>query len=129
MVAARKLYPGATLVFSGGAQAPVRGFLAVHDVGLTRLKDVDLAKVTRLVVVDTQEPDRVGPFKDLCSKPGISLHIYDHHVESDAGTELKADLVVVEAVGATTTLLIEQLKERDLQPTSFEATVLALGLY
>jgi len=129
MVAARKLYPGATLVFSGGAQEPVRSFLAVHDVGLVRLKDVDLAKVTRLILVDTQELDRVGPFKELCSKPGVSLHIYDHHVESGAGTALKADRVVIEAVGATTTLLVEQLKQRDLLPTSFEATVLALGLY
>ena len=46
MVAARKLYPGAVLVFPGGAQETVRRFLAVHDLGLTRLKDLDLQQVT-----------------------------------------------------------------------------------
>jgi tRNA nucleotidyltransferase (CCA-adding enzyme) len=48
MVAASKLSPGAVLVFPGGAQETVRRFLAVHDLGLTRLKDLDLQQVTRL---------------------------------------------------------------------------------
>ncbi|HEX9742859.1 MAG TPA: hypothetical protein VGA17_08725, partial [Nitrospiraceae bacterium] len=58
MVAARKLYPGATLALPGGAQETVRSFLAVHDLGIARLKELDLDKVTRLVLVDTQEPGR-----------------------------------------------------------------------
>ena len=35
----------------------------------------------------------------------------------------------VQAVGATTTLLVERLKDRCIAITSFEATILALGLY
>jgi len=41
MVAASKLYPGAVLVFPGRAQDAVRRFLAVHDLGLTRLRDLE----------------------------------------------------------------------------------------
>lgn len=133
MVAARKLYPGATLVFSGGAQEPVRNFLALHDLGIARLKDLDLAQVTRLILVDIQEPERLGHLKDLCFKPSVSIHVYDHHPDADQSggdlPQLRADLRVVESVGATTTILIERLLAQGHAFTAFEATVLALGLY
>ncbi len=136
MVAARKLYPGAALVLPGGAQEAVRSFLARHDLGVTRLKDLDLAQVTRLILVDTQDPERIGPLKDLCAKSEVEVHCYDHHEAradeaSDAGQACPArvGLRVVEPVGATTTLMIEQLQARHLPLTAFEATVLALGLY
>ncbi len=133
MVAARKLYPGATLALPGGAQETVRSFLAVHDLGIARLKEVDLEKVTRLVLVDTQEPERLGPFKDLCAKPGMSIHVYDHHPDSEgtgeAGSPLRTDRRTVEPVGATVTILVEQLRHQKISLTSFEATVLAIGLY
>jgi tRNA nucleotidyltransferase (CCA-adding enzyme) len=132
IVAARKLYPGAVLVFPGGAQESVRGFLAVHDLGLTRLKDLDLQEVTRLILVDTQEPERLGPLQTLCAQPGVAIHIFDHHPEPAGETgqgRCQAELKVVAAVGATTTVLIEQLRQRGMALSPFEATVMALGLY
>ena len=133
MVAARKLYPGALLAFPGGAQEPVRSFLAVHDLGLAKLKEIDLAGITRLVLVDTQEPERIGPFKDLCGRSDVLVHVYDHHPNSDShsteGFPLNAERRLVEPVGATTTILVEQLREAGLTLTAFEATVMALGLY
>lgn len=133
MVAARKLYPGAVLVFPGGTQDHVRSFLAMHDLGIVRLKDLDLGQVTRLILVDTQEPDRIGPLKDLCANPQVTVHAYDHHPggkqESGGEAPLRAALRVVEPVGATTTILIERLRQEGVALTPFEATVLALGLY
>ena len=103
MVAARKLYPGSILAFPGGAQEDVRNFLAVHDLGLARLKEIDLSKVTTLVVVDTQEPERVGPFKELYAKPDVAIHVYDHHVEQMEDAPLAfpkpPERYVVEPVG------------------------------
>jgi tRNA nucleotidyltransferase (CCA-adding enzyme) len=132
MVAARKLYPGAVLVFPGGAQDTVRRFLAVHDLGLTRLKDLDLQQVTRLILVDTQEPERLGPLQALCMNPAVALHIFDHHPEAamEAGQEAyHAELQIVEPVGATATVLIERVLQQGLAFSPLEATVLALGLY
>lgn len=134
MVAARKLYPEARLVLPGGAQESVRSFLAVHDLGIVRLKDLDLNQVTRLIVVDTQDPDRLGPLKDLCEAPGVTVHVYDHHPSGEStdgkpGACLQPALRHVEPVGSTTTVLIELLMERRTPLTPFEATVLALGLY
>ncbi|MBI5776289.1 MAG: CBS domain-containing protein [Nitrospirae bacterium] len=133
MVAARKLYPGATLVLPGGAQEAVRSFLAVHDLGIAKLKELDLDKVTRLVLVDTQEPERIGPLKDLCAKPGVSIHVYDHHPDSGmdgaAASALRTELRTVEPVGATATILVERLRDQHIPLTPFEATALAIGLY
>ena len=132
MVAARKLYPGAVLVFPGGAQETVRNFLALHDLGLTRLKDLQCEEVTRLILVDTQEPERLGPLQPLCTNPAVAIHIFDHHPEAagDAsqGT-CQAELKVVEPVGATTTVLIERVLQQGLPFSPLEATTLALGLY
>ncbi|MEK6694617.1 MAG: polya polymerase, partial [Nitrospirota bacterium] len=83
MVAARKLYPDALLVFPGGSQETVRSFLAIHDLGMTRLKDLDLEQVTRLILVDTQEPERVGVLKSLFGRPQVQIHVYDHHPDPD----------------------------------------------
>src|SRR4026207_416979 len=112
MVAASKLYPGAVLVFPGGAQETVRRFLAVHDLGLTRLKDLDLRQVTRIIIVDTQEPERLGPLQSVCMNPAVALHIFDHHPETAEETDhgaAHAEFKVVEAVGATTTVLVEHV--------------------
>ena len=132
MVAARKLYPGAVLVFPGGAEETVRRFLAVSDLGLTRLKDLQCAQVTRLIVVDTQEPERLGPLQTLCTNPAVILHIFDHHPEAAQDTARgvgHAELKVVAPVGATTTVLIERVVQQGLAFSPLEATALALGLY
>ncbi len=133
MVAARKLYPGATLVFPGGAQESVRSFLAVHNLGLARLKDIKMEEVRRLILVDTQDPDRIGPLKEIWTRPEVLLHVYDHHMEegeSAAGEGFsRVAQRIVEPVGATTTVLIERLRDKGVPLTSLEATVLALGLY
>ena len=118
MVAARKLYPGAVLVFPGGAQEAVRNFLAAHEVNISRLKDVALEQVRRLILVDVEEPDRLGPLKVLSSRADVEVHIYDHHGTSESDGAQRPPLWPlvtqreVQAVGATTTLLVERLKER-----------------
>jgi hypothetical protein len=122
MVAARKLYPGAALVLPGGAQDTVRRFLAVHDQGLTRLKDLPYAEVTRLIFVDTQEPERLGPLQSLRTNPAVALHIFDHHPAPAGGTSqtlCRAERAVV----------IERVLQQGLAFSPLEATTLTLGLY
>ena len=132
MVAARKLYPGALLVFPGGTQESVRKFLADHDLGICRLKDVALEHVHRLILVDVQEPERIGPLKVLSSRKDLDVHIFDHHGNGE-GVETSAWASKtqrhIEPVGATATLLIERLQSQQVVLTAAEATVLAMGLY
>jgi tRNA nucleotidyltransferase (CCA-adding enzyme) len=129
LVAARKLYPGARLVLPAGAQEAVRHFLSIHDLDLTKLKDVDLSQITRLILVDTQEPSRIGTLAACLENPAVEVVVFDHHLEPDSVCAGRSKQSVVDSVGATTTLLIEQLQRRHLAVTPFEATVMALGLY
>lgn len=135
MVAARKLYPGAVLVLPGGAQESVRGFLATHHLDISRLKDVALERVRRLILVDVQEPERLGPLKTLSSRADVEVHVFDHHGaddEPEPQTRPQWPHLAerhIEPVGATTTLLVERLKAQQIILTAAEATVLALGLY
>ncbi|MBX3350584.1 MAG: CBS domain-containing protein [Nitrospira sp.] len=129
MVAARKLYPGAKLVLPAGAQEAVRNFLSVHDLDLSKLKELDLPQITRLILVDTQEPSRIGTLTACLENPAVEVVVFDHHLESDSVCAGPSKQSVVDSVGATTTLLIEQLQHRHIPVTPFEATVMALGLY
>ncbi|MDT7044047.1 CBS domain-containing protein [Candidatus Nitronereus thalassa] len=133
MVAARKLFPGAILAFPSGAQEHVRRFLAVHDVGLMKLKDVNLDEIQRLILVDVQEPERIGRFQELFHNPKVPVHIFDHHPEpiEDVTPSLSNSRFhrVVDSVGASVTILLEQLQAQQITLTPFEATVLAIGLY
>lgn len=133
MVAARKLYPNAKLAFPSGAQEHVRRFLADHDLGITKLKDVKLSHIHRLILVDVQEPERIGRFQELFHNPNIEVHIYDHHpglINEEPPQESPFRIHRhIDSVGASITILIEQLKSRDISLTPFEATVLAIGLY
>jgi tRNA nucleotidyltransferase (CCA-adding enzyme) len=129
MVAARKLFPEAKLVLPAGAQEALRNFLAVHDLDLTKLKDIDLSQVTRIVLVDTQEPDRIGTLKSCIENPAVEVVVFDHHIEPHSSCAGRSKQSVIESVGATTTLLVEQLRRRHIPVTPFEATVMALGLY
>ena len=129
MVAARKLYPNAKLIIPAGAQETLRSFLAAQDLGITKLKDLDLAQVTRLILVDTQEPARIGALKSCAENPSVEVVVFDHHVDHDSPCAGRSTQSVVESLGATATILVELLRRRRMAVTPFEATVMALGIY
>ncbi|MGE0642800.1 MAG: CBS domain-containing protein [Nitrospira sp.] len=129
MVAAQKLFPEAKLVLPAGAQETVRKFLADHDLNIVRLKAIDLSQVTRLILVDTQDPDRIGSLKACVDDLSVEVVVFDHHVDEVSPCAGRSPQSLVQTVGATTTLLIEQLIQRKIALTPFESTVLALGLY
>jgi len=128
MVAAKKLYPDAEMVFPGAQEKKLRDFIeAFKPVEIKRIKDIDITKVARLIIVDTKNPQRIGPLAELLSKSGVAVHIYDHH--PFAKGDIRGSLEIVEEVGATATIFSELLKARDLPPSPMEATILCLGIY
>lgn len=130
MVGARLLYPDAKCVFPGSTEMTVRRFFiesSSYAAGFSRLKDVDLSAVTLLVVVDTDGISRIGPFGPVAVRPGVEVHVYDHHPEPP--DPLPAKVKVNEKVGAATTLLTELVIERGLRPTPDEATMMMLGVF
>lgn len=130
MVAAKKLYPEATIVFAGSQEKSMRDFFldsAAYAVETERLRNVNVADVTRLIIVDNRNPHRIGKLAEALGRPGVSVHIYDHHPA--AAGDIRGELEIVEEVGATTTLMVELLRRRGIAIVPFEATILALGIY
>ena len=76
MVAAKKLYPGAHIVFPGSQEKKLRDFIeTLHPIEIKRVKDINLSKVTRMIIVDTKKPDRIGALAELLSKKKMKIHI------------------------------------------------------
>ncbi len=129
MIAAKKIYPDAELVYAGKLHRNVREFMALHKDAFTfRLaKDLPLKEVTRLILVDTKTPSRIGEARDVLENPGLEIHIFDHHRR--VADDIRGNYEVIEQVGATTTLMVELMKDRGIPINSFEATVFAMGIY
>ena len=65
MIAAKKLYPEAILVFPGSQERTLREFFVKSTVYLydfKRLRDIDIETVHRLILVDTRQISRIGRF-------------------------------------------------------------------
>ncbi|MBC9783092.1 CBS domain-containing protein [Heliobacterium chlorum] len=127
--AASKLYPRAVPVLPSKLSANVQEFMALHKdtLGFKPAKDIPAAMVKRLILVDTKMASRVGPLGQLAQNPSVDVHIYDHHPLGADDTP--STMMVREDVGAVTTILVEILRRRHSKLTSFEATLLALGIY
>lgn len=130
MLAAKKLYPDAILVFPGSQERSLRDFF-VHSTlyvfETQRIKDIDIDKITRLVLVDTRQLSRIGKFKRTLRRPGLDIHIYDHHPPSS--DDIRGSFEVIREVGATVTIILSVLRERGIEVNADEATVMMLGLY
>ena len=130
MVAAKKLYPEALLVFSGAQEKGVRDFFQKQTgtpPEFTRLKDLDFTSITRLIVVDCQHSSRIARFAELAKGGEVELHIFDHHPK--ASGDLPATGGVIRPCGSTTTILTGFLMKRGIEVTPFEATLMMLGIH
>ena len=129
MVAAMLLYPGAVAAFPGAQEKNVREFVQspawLFDV--KKHRDVDPSAVTRLIVVDTRDASRLGPFAELAGKPGIDIHVFDHHPPRNG--DIRGSFELVDEAGCMSARMVELLVERGVDIPSPAATVLALGIY
>ena len=128
LVAAAFLYPGAQRILPSHVSPPVRDFLAVHwDLLKIRArKGLDLSEAKQLIVTDTSSWERLDDMKHLADLPGLKIIVWDHHMSQ--GT-INACEQYKEEVGATVTLLVEQMKARDCAFSPVHATLFLLGIY
>ncbi|MBI3927136.1 MAG: CBS domain-containing protein [Armatimonadetes bacterium] len=129
MVAARKLYPGAVMAFTGAPEASVKEFLTLHRAHfpVEPVSEFLQAQVRRVVLVDTRNPSRLGPFRQRIHDKEIELHIYDHH--PPVAESIQGDLEVVKRYGAAVTVVLEKVREQSATLSELEATLCLLGIY
>ena len=130
MIAARKLYPDAALVFAGAAERRLTEYLSAdlrQFYRFKKLKELDLSAVRRLIVVDTRQADRLDRLHECLANPGLEVHLYDHH--PDAPSDLRGTLEVVEQVGSTTTIFTRLFQEQGISLSADEATLMSIGIH
>lgn len=130
MVAASRLYPGALLCFPGSQEKGLRDFITHHPdylPSLTRAREIDLDAVTRLIIVDCQQASRIGRFAELIGRPGLEVHIYDHHPVLE--TSIRPHGGIIRPCGAVSSILTGLLREQGLTLTPEEATLVMLGIH
>ena len=130
MIAARKLYPDAILAFSGSQEKSLRRFFlesVFYLATFEKARKIDLDRVRRLVLVDIRQRGRIGRFEQIVDRPGVEVHIYDHHPAS--GNDIRGHVEFCEPLGATVSILVKEIRRRRLRLTPEEATILMLGIY
>ncbi len=128
LVAAQKIHPAARPVLTGSMGRNVREFVSLHEdfFSFTDARSIKGAPIKLLILVDNRQKDRLGDGSFfLKSKPKI--FVYDHHPPTNE--DLKGDFECVEAVGATTTLLVEIIRRKKIPLSEVEATLFALGIH
>ncbi|MBW2077918.1 MAG: CBS domain-containing protein [Deltaproteobacteria bacterium] len=130
MLAAKKLYPKALIVFPGAQEKNLRNFFlhtSSYLFDFVRLKDIDLTSIKRLILVDTRQKKRIGKLRKLLDKGDLEIHIYDHHPCSD--DDIMGDVEFIREYGAGTSMMTEIMRERKIEITPDEATLMSLGIY
>ncbi len=125
-----RLLPGSRIVIPGGCHQIVRDFLALHkdEYAIIERRAVNSAQIKRLAVVDTQNKTRLGVAAEWLDLPQLeSVIVYDHHL--DTQLDIPATQTKIADVGATTTLIVEELQTANIDLTVAEATVMALGIH
>jgi tRNA nucleotidyltransferase (CCA-adding enzyme) len=130
MVAAKKLYPEALLVFPGSQERNLRDFFirsSFYFLDFARMKQAPVEEIKRLILVDTRQASRIGKFAEAAASGDVDIHIYDHH--PDSPDDVHGSLEVVKPLGSTTAILTRIIRERQISLTPQEATIMALGIF
>jgi tRNA nucleotidyltransferase (CCA-adding enzyme) len=131
-----RIYPSCRMVLGYPLTGNVRAFISLNRsyLPIAQIKYVDLTRVKRFFLVDCQHIERLDSgVRNLIVENGAlvrPLTVFDHH-ERDAESliaQATADSQI-EAVGAATTLLVEKIRQDNVDLTPFDATLIAIGIF
>jgi tRNA nucleotidyltransferase (CCA-adding enzyme) len=124
LLAARLLEPNAYAVLPRRINRNVRAYLTLygHELPLMEYSDLPRRRVERMTIVDTQSPTSVKGVG-----PHTAVHVIDHH--PTAPNLEPAWTKHIEEIGATTTILIDEVQKSNVELDLISATLLLLGIY
>lgn len=128
VVAAVKIFPGATGFLPEPLSEKVRVFLNLYRDSLPLGEVVpEPVQPELVVIVDAQEADPLGPYAAL-ARQSRAVYVFDQY-RSGGPSGSQVTRRTVEPVGATTTLLVEEIRDRGLTLTELEASLMVLGIF
>ncbi len=124
LYAAALLYPDYQAVLPGKLNRNLRDFLALYkeELPFIERRELPRRRITHILLVDTQA---IAPLRGMDAH--TQVQIIDHHQPAEPlpqGATFEGA-----TVGATTTLLVEKLRERALSLTRVGASLLLMGIY
>ncbi|MBZ4683558.1 MAG: domain containing protein [Fusobacteriales bacterium] len=129
MILAKKLYPNAKLVFSGNISKNVKEVANLYQdiLNIQRISDIDLEKITKLIIVDTSNINRIGNFKNIIHKENVEIIIYDHHSSNE--NDIKKGKIFKNIIGSNSSNILKYIFEKNLNLSDYEATIALMGIY
>ncbi|HSI97924.1 MAG TPA: CBS domain-containing protein, partial [Gaiellaceae bacterium] len=79
--------------------------------------------------METTSASRLGDLEPVALDPAVEKVLFDHHGEMGLPDWVQPEAAVISTDGALTTTLVGILAERELLPTTLEATAFALGIH
>jgi nanoRNase/pAp phosphatase (c-di-AMP/oligoRNAs hydrolase) len=128
VIAGTLLYPGAVGVIPKMVNKNVEQFLNTHKTAFNIVlpNEIRFKDVKTLVVVDTNQWHRLDRMDPLRKRDDLTIHVWDHHVQ---GGNIEASWQCIEAAGSTVTLLVRELRRRNISLSPLDSTILLIGLY
>lgn len=104
-------------------------FLSTHKTAFNIIlpNELNHDNVTKLIVVDTDQWRRLDRMDKLKNRDDLEIEIWDHHMNGNG--DIKADWKRQEHIGATVTLVVRELKRKNIKLNPLDSTILLLGLY
>ena len=129
VIAATILYPGCIGVVPKAVNRNVGQFLSTHKTAFNLIlpNEVDHDQVKKLVVVDTDQWHRLDRMEKLAQNSRLKIDLWDHHMTGKG--DIQASWTCQEAIGATVSLFVREMRQRELSLSPLDSTVLLIGLY
>jgi len=130
MLAAHKIYPGSVVIYPEFNEKNSKNFFVssmAYLFNMVNIKQINKSDISRLIIVDTKQAHRIGSLAKIIKKPGVEVHIFDHHPANKK--DIQAHLLVNSATGANVTLLTEIIQKKKIPLSPEEATIMCLGIY
>lgn len=129
VIAATLLYPGCTGVIPKMVNRNVEQFLSTHKTAFNLIlpNEVAFEEVTKLIVVDTDQWQRLDRMEKLAKRKDLEIDLWDHHMTGKG--DIQATWSRKERIGSTVTLFVREMIHRGMHLTPLDSTVLLIGLY
>lgn len=129
VIAATLLYPGCVGVVPKMVNKNVEQFLSTHKTAFRLIlpNEVAYEKVSKLVVVDTDQWNRLDRMDKLRSRDNLEIDLWDHHMTGSG--DIKATWSRKKRTGSTVTLFSREMERRGMELTPLDSTVMLIGLY
>lgn len=132
-VAAALLYQCDQVILSSNTEANVSEYLETADVDIEvsrlnkkELEDLPEERVELVVITDCKLRNRLGYLNKILDKAERVI-IFDHHQSKNS--DIDAEEMHFYPYGATTTILVNKLRQKKIKLNVEQATLLLMGIY